>query len=284
MYSKFFNATCKANGVGDGTVGALVSWLEQFINVLFPENGIEYWSDDRYGKGRYLKRDLAVPAEGLTDDSAHHTACYVREGSNEGRIIEVALYLRGDELKSLAWIKTFGNSDECWSIARAINDALNAIIFWNAVPEMVAMSAKVPRQHSWYRRTSLEEEVTVLSTADTVQVTTASGLVLDNRSWVGQTRYAGSNPKVVTQDWITVLTNTKCFFKVIEETADRLVVPDLPGFVISKRGIEVEGFYVLPPGGNELDDRTYLGYFPDEQSAIKACRDYLGQHQLPLAA
>ena len=48
----FFNATCKANVVGDGTVGATITWLEKFINVLFPDNGIEYWSDNSMGRAR----------------------------------------------------------------------------------------------------------------------------------------------------------------------------------------------------------------------------------------
>ena len=60
-------------------------------------------------------------------------------------------------------------------------------------------------------------------------------------------------------------------------------MPDLPGYVISKRGVDVEGFYVLPPGGNELDDRTYLGYFPNADAAITASRDHKAQQMLVAA-
>ena len=279
----FFNATCKANVVGDGTVGATIAWLEKFINLLFPDNGIEYWSDNQYGKGpRYLKRDDRLPGAGSADDCVHHVACYVRPGNCEGRIIEVALSLRGGEFKSLTWMKTFGKVDECWLIARAIDEALNSIIYWNEVPELVAMSEKMPRQQSWHRQTSLTEEVTILSGTDKVLVKTASGLVLDDRCWGGQA-YAGSNATAVTQDWVTVLTNTNAKFKLVKDTTDRLTVPDLPGYVISKRGIEVDGFYVLPPGGNENDDRTYLGYFPDAAAAIQASRDHQAK-QVPVTA
>lgn len=41
----------------------------------------------------------------------------------KGRIIEVALSLRSGEYKSLTWMKTFGKADECWEIARAIDEA-----------------------------------------------------------------------------------------------------------------------------------------------------------------
>jgi hypothetical protein len=280
----FFNATCKANVVGDGTVGATIAWLEKFINVLFPDNGIEYWSDNQYSKGiRNLKRGDLVPGAGCTDDCVHHVACYVRQGSCEGRIIEVALSLRGGEFKSLTWMKSFGNADECWQIARAIDEALNSIIFWEEVPELVSMSEKVPRQHNWHRQTSLAEEVTILSGTDKVLVFTTSGLILDDHCWADQKTNAGSNATAVTQDWVTVLTNTNAKFKLVKDTTDRLTVPDLPGYVISKRGVDVEGFYVLPPGGNELDDRTYLGYFPNAQAAIQASRTHQAQQMLVAA-
>lgn len=169
--SSMFNATCKANVVGDGTVGATIAWLEKFINVLFPDNGIEYWSDNQYGTGsRYLKRGDLVPGAGCTDGCVHHVACYVRQGNCEGRIIEVALSLRDGQFKSLTWMKTFGKEDECWQIARAIDEALNSIIFWEEVPELVSMSEKVPRQQNWHRQTSLAEEVTILSGTDKVLV------------------------------------------------------------------------------------------------------------------
>lgn len=269
----YFNATCKATVIGDGTVGALVAWLEKYVNVLFPENGIEYFGDNRYRRGQFLRREDRVPGAGLTNDGVHHVACYVRTGSNEGRIIEVALYLRADVFLSLAWIKSFGSADECWAIARAIDAALNSILFWGEVPELVAMSDKVPREYAWYRQTSLTEEVTILSGLDKVLVSTASGLVLDDRSWEGQV-HAGSNAAAVATDWVTVLTNSKASFKVVKDVPDRLAVPDLPGYAISKRGVDVEGYYILPPGGNPNDDRDYLGYFPDRDAAIAAAREH----------
>lgn len=279
----FFNASNRGHVIGNGTVGALVTWLEKYVNVVFPENGIEYFSDGRFEGKHSLKHRDVCPGAGMKDEDVHHVACYVRPGNCEGRIIEVALSLRSGEYKSLTWMKTFGKADECWEIARAIDEVLNAIIFWNEIPEMVEMSMKVPRQHTWCRYSNLTEEVTILSGTDKVLVSTRTGLVLDDRSWAGQDISKGSNAKAVVQDWITVLTNTKVQFKVVKDTEDRLFVPDLPGYVISKRGVDVDGFYVLPPEGNENDDRTYLGYFPDADAAIRASRDHKDRQTLAVA-
>lgn len=273
----FFNATCKANVVGDGTVGELVSWLEKFVNVLFPDNGIDYWADTSKCGGNFLKAEDRLPVAGVADSSVDHVACYVRPGSCEGRVIEVLLSLRNGAFKSLTWAKTFGNADQSWQIARAIDEALNAVIFWHEEPEIVAMSEKLPRQQSWHRQTSLVDEVEILCAMDRVRVSTASGLVLDERDWSGQVKTAGSNAKAVVQDWVTVLTNTNAKFKLVKDPEDRLNVPDLPGFVISKRGADVDGYYVLPPGANANDDRCYLGYYPSADVAIEAARQYQSQ-------
>ena len=279
-----FNATCNTNVVGDGTVGQMVSWLEKFVNVLFPENAIEYFADNQYGRGRCLTRDERVPGAGLTDDDVHHVACYVREGSNEGRVIEVCLCLRSEVFKSLTWIKTFGSADECWLIARAIDAALTSIIFWSEVPELVTMADKLPRASWWNRVTSLQDEITIRSSPDSVLVSTDTGLVLDSRSWTTQQTFAGSNVKAVVKDWITILTNTKAQFKVVEDQEQRIVVEDLPGYVFSNRGVEgVTGFYVLPPGGRRLFDCDYIGYFPDADAAIAAARHHKSS-LLPIAA
>ena len=286
MKKSFFNAVISnTKVVGDGTVGQLIEWLEMYVNALFPENGIEYWADNRAGGKNALRRSDTVPTADncQSDESVHHVGCYVREGTCEGRIIEVLLYLRGGVYKNLVWIKSFGGADECWMIARAIDNALSSILFWHEVPEIVDMARKMPRQYAWYRETTLREEVTLLSSPDRILVSTPSGLVLDDRSWVNEGTNAHFYVESRVADWVTVLTNTKANFKQVAVAADRLVVPDLPGYVISKRGVDVEGFYVLPPGGNELDDRTYLGYYPDADAAIQAARDHQSR-PLPVAA
>lgn len=273
MKAKFYNAVRNGACVGDGTVGALVDWVEKYVNVIFPENGIEYWSDQAFGGSNALPRGALLPVDGAGDESAHHVACYVRGGTNEGHIINVLLYLRNDTYKSVTWAKTFGSSEECWQICAALTDALEDILFFKEIPEIVDMADKVPRQHRWHRETNLTEEITISSTMSSLKVATCSGLVLDSRSWVNKGENAHFYVESRVKDWQTVLTNTKCHFKMATER--RVIVDDLPGYLITDRGVEGnEGMYVLPPDGNELDDRTWLGYYKTPGAAIQAARQH----------
>lgn len=274
---KFFNAVTTASRVGTGTVGELAAWLGKYVDVLFPENGIEYWS---YGSGQgALRSASAVPLAGLAQDTVHHVACYVRGGSNEGQIIELALSLRDGSFRSLAWVKTFGRADECWQIARAVNEALNSMIFCREVPEIVSMADKLPRAGLYSRVTNLPHKVTVWSSLSSVLVETERGQVLDARSWAD----SHSAARVVA-DWVSVLTNLKA--KFCQKAQPRLVVSDqAPGYVISDRGVEgCTGLYVLPPGGRPEFDSDYLGYYPDADSAIGAARDHHARHPWLVAA
>ena len=216
---KFFHAVKTIEQVGDGTVGDLTDWLTKYINVLFPDNGIEYWADNRFANGNGLKRFQEVPSAGLKPDNVHHVACYVRQGANEGRIIDICLYLRNDTLKSLVWIKSFGNDDECWSIARAIDAALNAMLFFNELPEIVGMAEKLPRQQIWCRETNLTDEVTVSASATSLRVVTAGGIALDDRDWSAQGVNAKFYVDAYFKDWQTVLQNMKARFTVCDNSA-----------------------------------------------------------------
>jgi hypothetical protein len=271
MTQKYFCSVKPGKQIGDGTVGDLVDWLEIYVNLLFPENGIEYFSDNRHGGPNALKRFQPVPVSGSKPEDVHHVVCYVRPGSCEGRIIEIALYLRDDTFKSVVWMKTFGSSEESWEIAHAIDAALNQILFWYETPEIVEMGLKLPKEQKWRRETSLAEEVIMSVTADAIKVATASGTVFDDRSWRNEDRNAKFYVEPRLRDWEKVLTNMKARYRVVKET--RLVIPDCPGYVISDRGVEgCNGYYLLPPGGNPNDDRDYVGYFFMEANAIKAAQ------------
>ena len=275
---KFFNAVTKGNIIADGTVGALVNWLEQFINVLFPENGIEYWSVNQYTGQRGLLYDAPVPKYGDGPQDVRHAACYVRPGGCEGRAIEVALVLNDDSISRLAWIKTFDKDDAAWLVARAISEVLTSILYWDEIPEIVDMSLKVPRQYRWYRETNLKEPVTIASTLQQITISTRSGVVLENRSWADQ----GVNAKYVVEarlkDWKTVLTNLKVRFE--EVTEKRAAFDDLPGYLFTDQGVEgVDGFYVLPPGGRIHFDCDWLGYYPNLDEAVRAARAHRDSKQ-----
>ena len=272
MKSRFFNAVTKAPFVGDGTVGDLVDWLETYVNVLFPENGAEYFADYRHGGSNCLKRFQKVPLSVCTDEGFHHEAVYVREG-NESKIIEVSLYLRNDIYKSLTFVKMYGPVEDTWMVARALSEVLHSICTWEEIPELVDMARKLPKKYSSSRESSLSEEVLICASSHTLTVTTASGLVLDSRSWKedGSNAHFSVEPRV--KDWITVLTNMKVRFKVQKETV--IGVRDLPGYLITDRGVEgCTGLYVLPPGLNPDDDRNYLGFFVNQDLAIAAARQH----------
>lgn len=271
---RFFNAIKKGSVVGDGTVGDLVDWLEKYVNILFPGNGIEYWGDNKHGGKNALKRFMELPTAGGKDDSLHHVACYVRQGNCEGMIIEVCVYLRNDTMKNIVWAKAFGNEDECWMIARAVDSALNSIFFYDDIPELVDMAEKLPRADWWHRETSLKEDVVISTTADTLLVFTQNGQVFDDRNWSDRGANAHFFVEARAKDWQMVLTNKKASFR-LESGVRHLRAKDLPGYVISDRGVEgITGYYVLPPGGNPLDDRMYLGYFNDAEQALAAARTH----------
>lgn len=211
---KFFHSVNNVKAVGDGTVGDLVDWLERLINVLFPDNGIEYWADDRCSGTHALKRAARLPMVGYEAEHIHHIVSYVREGGCEGHIIEVGLYMRTGEVKTLSWAKTFGGEEESWTVARVISKAMDSILLYGEVPEIVEMADKMPRQQRWHRETSLKEMITIGVQQDAIEVISGSGLVLDRRDW----KSAGPNAKFSVEarlkDWEIVLSNMKANFRV----------------------------------------------------------------------
>lgn len=278
---QFFNAVRPAKIVGDGSVADLVKWIEKYVAILFPENGIEYWADNSQLKTGILKANQVVPKSGLAEKDVHHVACYVRPGNCEGRIIMVTLSLRDGSYETVAWAKTFGRAEESWKIAEAIDEALNSLLFYEQRPELVDMSAKLPRKYAFDRHTSLKYEVAIHRGSDSILVISDGGLLLEAISWTGQPAAAVHYVKAYAIDWMVVLTTAKVRWRVIDEPLRQMIREDLPGYVISNRGVpETTGWYVLPPGGIPHDDRTYLGYFKTDEAAITAAR----AHQASVSA
>lgn len=277
--SQFFNAVRPAKIVGAGSTADLVKWIEKYVAILFPENGIDYWADNSQLKTGILTAYQEVPKSGLGEKDVHHVACYVRPGSCEGLIITVALCLRDGTYVTVAWAKTFGRAEESWKIAQAIDEALNSLLFYEQLPELVDLSAKLPRWYSFERQTSLKEEVAIHRGADSLLVISDGGLVLDVRTWTEQA--SSYHVQAYATDWMVVLKAAKARWRVIDESQRQLVCEDLPGYVISNRGVpDTTGWYVLPPGGIPHDDRTYLGYFKTYEAAIAAAQ----AHQASLSA
>lgn len=215
MRTKFFRAVRKGNAVGDGTAGALIDWLEQYINLLFPDNGIEYWADNERGYGSGLRRCQPVPAAGHEDGQIHHVACYVRDGSCEGTIIHAAFVLQADKLSELAWIKSFGSEEECYQIAKAIRHALDSILIWQEIPEIVDMAIKVPKKYRWERKAMGNVgKVTIARDQYSIKVLGENGVVYEDRSWKECGQNAVFAVDAFVADWEIVFKSMGVMFSV----------------------------------------------------------------------
>lgn len=271
MARKFFQASKPSVSLHAGTAGPLVTWLETYINILFPDHSIDRWSSNDYGDNpRLIPTDL-LPKTGINATDIHHIVCYVRPGRSEGKIIEVGFYLRNSTLLSLTWLKAFGSLEECWNIASAISEALELIMLDQCMPELVDMAKQVTTKYSKCRESAITCGVTISTSINAITVTTGSGMVLDQRQWDGEVSAVKYSVGLRVKDWQVVLTNLKLQFAVVSN--DQMMVDDLPGYVLSGRGRkESNGLYVLPPGGDPLNDRDYLGYFQSAEQAKVAAR------------
>jgi hypothetical protein len=220
----YFNATSSGKQLGNGTKRDLADWLELYVNVLFPDNSIDYWSD----ADRFTEEVTLVP----NTDTHHHNlrffACYVRKGNSEGYRIEVLAMLQNGTHLELVAAKSFGSADVCWNIAAAISDAMESAYFYHNVPEIVEMAKLLPRSWSSSRETILTEPVDVVVTASTIKVRIPGA-----PEWKRDFTDKGDNAKFYVEsylkDWNTVLTNMSAKYNLI-------TAPGLPA-----------GFYSLGP-------------------------------------
>lgn len=183
-----------------GTAGQLADWLEWHVNALFPRNGIESWYVPKRSPnmGPFLAREDTLP------ETVHSVACYACDGANEGRYINVGLFLADTGYMQMASAKSFGDADECWAIARACSEALAPIYWYHEAPVLRDLLLKLPRAQTWHRETSLHGPVSVLVAGDgTVRVETQTGDVLDSAQFDGANR--DFSTAAYANDWTTVL-------------------------------------------------------------------------------
>lgn len=215
MNSDFFNAVAKGP-IGNGSVKDLRQWISDYIDVLFPDHGIYYWS----ASSRALAADDPLPHVGGKDTDIHHVVAYVRQGSNEGRAIEVALSMQSGEYRELAWAKSFGSDDECWRMAQAISNALDHIFSYDEVPEIVALAERVPRNQFRRYETAIEGPVFIEQDDHRFRVVTDSGKVLDEREFsIENSKF---RVEAYVKDWTTVLRNLKldCAIRPFPDSTD----------------------------------------------------------------
>lgn len=208
MGTKYFHAVSKG-AIGDGAAGDVQKWIEQYVNVLFPENGIEYWSDNQYTETKALKAFSVFPVAGFAPENVHHVACYVRQGNCEGLIIEISLLLKNGSFTNLCWAKTFGGEEESWSITRAVSQALESIIFFQEVPLIVALYDMLPRKQNSDRFTVLTGPVIVGSDEVSLLVKTVGGQVIHRIDHEGGSEGSKEYIDAYRADWLSILSNMK---------------------------------------------------------------------------
>lgn len=210
---KFFHSV-RRGVVGDGTVRELMQWLESYIALVVPNNGIEYWANHTSGGEYALKVFQSLPVAGLGMNDLIHPVCYVRSG-NESPIIELGLQLRNGMIKSLGWVKSFGSDEECWRIAHALTQALESILLQEDVPLIVEMSASLPRKWAWETKSSLQGQAKLVFTPFSLSLVDQGGAEIFKQDWSDlDAAHAWSKVEACRKDWVKVLLGCRVDFAV----------------------------------------------------------------------
>ena len=146
MSSVFFHAVeCGEPVIGDGSAAALVAWLQDYVQALFPQNSIEYWSTHEWSTGpTELKSGDPVPVYGSGEDPFISAGCWANNGVSEGREIQLYLVRKSRALERLAWIKTFDTEEISWQIAHALQCALESYLRFRELPSLVELFRTLP--------------------------------------------------------------------------------------------------------------------------------------------
>lgn len=260
---KTYNSTKRCTQIGDGTVGALNAWLEHHINVIFPENGIYWWSDNKSSTDHSaFKPGDKLPGLASGQCDIHHVACYARRG-NECRIIEVNLAMNDHSFRSLTSIKVFGSEDDTWAIVRAIEAALCPMFDYGDIPIISELYDKLPKAPRNNRVASITG-MAVLHTTDSTLSLRCGDLVIEDMNFSELGESAKWKVMHRKDDWIKILTGLKAEFELIQTGPGALA-----DYTFSDRGLR-DLIYVLAPGGNPKDDRHWIGCFPTLALAIEA--------------
>lgn len=130
------------------TLGKLREWLADFIAVTVAPGGLEYWSS--YTDHPYEADDRPTAALFTQDAPIKHAYAYAVQGSSEGYIVEMGLSYRtspAPRLMPLFWIKLLDAEDVAWRVALAISAALNSIVLWDELPQIVDFAKALPHRN-----------------------------------------------------------------------------------------------------------------------------------------
>lgn len=116
----------------------LVRWVENFMTLLKPDNGIEWVNT---ASDRTDQRPLRKMVSDLAERSSLRVydvrpAVYVNHGNCEGLMIKVDL-LAGSQRQPLVHIKTFGKLEEAWYLAQNLSIVLELVLLHGEEPVIV---------------------------------------------------------------------------------------------------------------------------------------------------
>lgn len=158
--------------------GEIRQHLEAVVTAVLPENGIEWFANVGEYVGDMPQGVVVRPSECLPDDVVYSRIApmvSVRSGYSEGVLLECGLTYSRKEYKGVEFalfghIKSFGSVDECWQVARVMEQEMCMIFGDQQMSLLPQLAAKLPKEHSWDRGTTLAGEVNV-------------GLVQDDLGW-----------------------------------------------------------------------------------------------------
>lgn len=269
MKSPFFKSTTSSQNVL-ADIASLRQFLSDYINIIYPNIDIDYWSDDKYLEAAY-RNNHPLPTTGNNAKDVREVAAYSVKGGSEGYRVRVFLQLNDGTHQFLASCKVFGTAKDSWDIAIAVSEVLENLIFLQRIPNLVAMHAMLPRKNKRDIDSTLDSPVILSQSSSSLLICTLTGFVID----IIDLKYDGftssQDIENYRQDWEYVLGINGVQFSVQNQKVYPFI--DLPGYIISDRGVpDITGAYVLPPNGNPHDDRDYLGYFKTIDEAVAACK------------
>lgn len=159
----------------------VLAWIEQYVRVLFPENGIEYWTIPGLYEGKRGHAPLRdrLPPHNLAGGRVLASAV---PGKNEGRRIIVGYASHEGLFAEIADAKFFGKAEDAWQIAIALQAAFEEVFTWQEQPRLVDFALHVPRRRHapsyTLRGASSCQAITVEATDEKVVISTDAGVVL----------------------------------------------------------------------------------------------------------
>lgn len=197
----------------------LLAWLEKLIQALFPNSGIEYWATSDPLRSEASKQPTPKSGQPSWVASALVGVCH---GSSEGRRIEAFLRLRDGSMQAVGWAKSFGKPQECWSIARAVAEALEAIFLYEEQPEVVEMYDKLIKAAGAWHKLQSFGPVTVRRTVDRLEIIGPGNVVIDSRIFGGKPEGRTPYMDAYEADWLELLWIQGVKFNAVHaEPADR---------------------------------------------------------------